>query len=157
MENPFTTTENNKPKRSTLLSVLLVLTFIGSGFNFIGNGYTSLFFNSIIELIEETADDDTMTSLASLLERSVEMMEKAGPVYYGLVTLLFIVSVVGAVFMWTLNKLGFHLYASSQIILLVIPMAFGLVSFPDILGTVITAIFILLYARELKMNRLLAA
>ena len=150
MENPFNT-EENKPKRSTLLTVFLVLTFIGSGFAFIGNAYTSLSFENIIELVEELADDDAMATLSSLLERSVEMMEKVGPRYYGIIALLALISLVGAVFMWRLNKLGFHFYASANLILLFIPMLFGIAKFPDMFGTVVTALFIWVYAREMKI------
>jgi hypothetical protein len=150
MENPFNT-EENKPKRSTLLTVLLVLTFIGSGFTFIGNAYLSLFYEQYIELIEEFADDDALASIASLLERTIEMMEKVGTGYYGILALLATISLAGAVFMWRLNKLGFHLYASAQIILLLIPMAFGLIKFPGLFETLISALFIWLYAKELKI------
>ncbi|MCL2683112.1 MAG: hypothetical protein FWE63_06485 [Bacteroidales bacterium] len=150
MENPFNT-EQTKPKRSTLLSVFLVLTFIGSGLNFIGNGYIALSFENVISQIEELADDEAMASMATLLERYVKMMEKAGNGYYGLLALLALASIVGAALMWRLNKLGFHFYASAQIIMLFLPMAFGLIKFPDVFGTIITAIFIFVYARELKI------
>jgi len=150
MENPFNT-EQTKPKRSTLLSVLLVLTFIGSGLNFIGTAYVASSFNNVIELIEELADDDAMAPMASLLENTIKMMERTGAGYYGLMALLSFACIVGAFLMWRLNKLGFHLYASAQIIMLFLPMIYGVVKFPDVFGTLVTAIFIFVYARELKI------
>jgi hypothetical protein len=150
MENPFNT-EENKPKRSTLLTVLLVLTFIGSGAVLVSNAYVSLFFETTIDFIEEIADDDAMASMASLLERNIEAMKKTGAGYYGLAALIALISVAGAVLMWRLNKLGFHFYASAQIILLFMPIAFGLIKFPGLFETLITALFIWLYARELKI------
>jgi len=150
MENPFNTQENT-PKRSTLLTVLLVLTFIGSGFTFIGNGYTSLFFENVVGLVEEAADDDSFATLGALLDQAVKNMEKVGAGYFGFLSLLALISLAGAVLMWKLNKLGFHLYASAQLVLLFIPMVFGLVKFPGVFETLITALFIWLYARELKI------
>ena len=150
MENPFNTQENT-PKRSTLLTVLLVLTFIGSGASFLSNGYVAAAFETVIGYVEELADDDAFAALAAMLEQSVATMEKAGAGYFWLITLLYLVSVVGAVFMWKLNKSGFHLYATAQIIILFIPMLFGLTKLPGIGATIITAVFVLAYALELKI------
>ena len=150
MENPFTTQENT-PKRSTLLTVFLVLTFIGSGFAFIGNIYTSLGFETLLESMEEAMDDDALTAFSTMLEQSVKTMTKAGSSYFGLLALLALISLTGAILMWKLNKYGFHLYASVQIILLFIPMLFGLVKLPGLFETGMTALFIWVYARELRI------
>ncbi|MCL2412918.1 MAG: hypothetical protein FWC98_02135, partial [Bacteroidales bacterium] len=58
MENPFNT-EQNTPKRSTLLTVFLVLTFIGSGLSLLTNGTFALLFNHMIELMNDLADSET--------------------------------------------------------------------------------------------------
>jgi hypothetical protein len=150
MENPFNTAENT-PKRSTLLTVFLVLTFIGSGLSLVLYTYVSTSLPTIIEYVEDIADEDEMTAFAPLLEQSVIMFEKVGAGYFGLVALLSLICLVGAFFMWKLNKLGFHFYASAQIIMLFIPMIFGIEKFPGLFGTALTALFIWIYARELKI------
>ncbi|MDR2908087.1 MAG: hypothetical protein LBU91_08890 [Bacteroidales bacterium] len=153
MENPFNTEENNnQTKRSALLTVLLVLTFIGSGFNFISNAYLSLNLQSVLEAITELGDDEDMSStFGSLFEQSLAIMESAGALYYGIVALLGACSVAGAVLMFRMNKLGFHFYAAAQIVWLLIPTLFGVEKFPGILSIILTALFIWLYARELNM------
>ncbi|MDR1951836.1 MAG: hypothetical protein LBP96_06375 [Bacteroidales bacterium] len=150
MENPFNT-EETKPKRSTLLTVLLVLTFIGSGISLVGNAYLSLFLDQYVELIEDAVDDDALASLSSLFDNLIETLEKVGSGYFGLLALLALASVAGAVLMWKLNKLGFHFYASAQVLLLLIPMVFGVTKFPGVFETALTALFIWFYARELKI------
>ena len=150
MENPFNTTENT-PKRSSLLTTFLVLTFIGSGASFISNAYISLFLETVVEYVEDLADDDAVAGMAAMLETSIANMEKVGAPYFGLLSLLALVSLTGAALMWRLNRHGFHLYASSQILLLFIPMVFGLVKLPGLFETLISALFIWLYARELKI------
>ena len=149
MENPFNT--DNTPKRSTLLTVLLVLTFIYSGLSFISNSYVSLFTNQVIEFVEYLADDDAMATVATVLEQSVRTIEKFGSLGYGLVALLYLVSLIGAYLMWKLNKHGFHFYAAAQIVLLLTPMLFGTAKFPTLFPIMITAFFIFMYARELKV------
>jgi hypothetical protein len=150
MENPFNTPEN-QPKRSTLLTVFLVLTFIGSGVSFLSSAYVSTSMESVIAYVEDATYEDDMAAFATILEQSIKTMERVGSGYYGLLTLLYLVSLIGAFFMWKLKKLGFHLYASAQIVLLFIPMVFGVVKFPGLFGTAILALFIYVYARELKI------
>jgi peptidoglycan/LPS O-acetylase OafA/YrhL len=150
MENPFNTAENRQ-KRSTLLTIFLVLTFIGSGLNFASYTYVTTSFQSVVEFVEDLAYDDDMAGFASILEQSVKMFERVGANYFGILALLSLISLVGAFFMWKLNKLGFHFYASAQIIMLFIPMIFAVEKFPGLFGTAITALFIWIYARELKI------
>jgi hypothetical protein len=150
MENPFITQEN-APKRSTVLTVFLVLTFIGSGFNFIGNAYTSLAFENVLEMIDDLVYDDSMAAFAAFFEQAAKVMEKGGVLYYGILTLLALVSLTGAFLIWKLNKFGFHLYASAQILMLFIPMVFGMIKYPGLFATALTALFIWVYARELKV------
>jgi len=148
MENPFNTEQNN-PKRSTLLTVFLVLTFIGSGLlSFLPNTLIALFFEQAKEMFENIALDYDMEAAFKPL---MNAMENTGIWGYGFSAILALVSLVGAVLMWNLNQRGFHLYASANIISLFVPMLFGIASFPSIFWTLITALFIWVYARELKI------
>ena len=147
MENPFNT-EQNKPKRSTLLTVFLVLTFIGSGLMFVSTGFVSSFFDYTVELMHDFADDETW---GTAFEASITQMEKAGKWGYALWAILYLTSLIGAFLMWRLNKRGFHLYATAQIIILFVPMMVGTGNFPGIFPTLLTALFIFVYARELKI------
>ena len=150
MENPFNTQENTPQKRSTLLTILLVLTFIWSGLNFVSNAFVAIAFDMVIEVAEDRADDE-FSALAPVFEQVAVVAEKMGPIGYAVTTLLYFISLFGASLMWRLNKRGFHLYASAQIVILFIPMIFGLARFPGIGATLIAALFIWLYSRELKI------
>jgi len=141
MENPFNTEQNTAPKRSTLLTVFLVLTFIGSGFSFLFYAPLTLFFSSIMEFIK---DYDEFAVL-------VPLIEPIGLWGAALLAILYTCSLVGAVMMWKLNKKGFHLYACAQIIILLTPVILGTSSFPTIFSTLVAALFIFVYARELKI------
>lgn len=154
MENPFNT-EEHKPKHSTLLIILAVLTFIGSGLNFVGSAFVSLNFQATIEIIDEVFTDleyeEATSQLAPIFESYIENMEKAGVGYYALFALLAALCVVGAALMLRMNKLGFHFYASAQLVLLVLPTIFGIEKFPGAFGIILTGLFIWLYAKELKI------
>ncbi len=102
-------------------------------------------------MIDDAANDDALASWSAMFETSMETMEKAGPSYFGFFALFAALNIIGAALMLKLKKVGFHIYATSQIIALFIPMFYGLVKFPDVFGTLITALFIWLYARELKI------
>jgi hypothetical protein len=96
--------------------------------------------------------EGSLGSMSSAIEQSIVLMEKAGPGYYGLCALLAAVKIVGVSLMLTLRRLGFHLYTGAQAIMLFLPMMFGIVKCPDLFGTLITALFVWLYAREVKIR-----
>ncbi len=173
MENPFNTQEN-KPKRSNLLIVLLVLTVLNNGCSFYQSVKNALHTEAVIETlqtsletlegIEDEANGASMGDLLSgsvaTVEQTIAIVESYGPLYYIIVAVLAAMSLLGAFFMYRLNKLGFHLYASSQVLGLLLPFAFGMTNFSstllfvsNILGILFTALFIWLYARELKIGK----
>ena len=110
--DPF---NENKRTRSPWLVVLAVLTFIFSGFSFLGYfmlSFTSGFMPSIIETYENMGMPSEM----------IEAMQKMAEVpswQYLLLSLGYALAVVGAALMLKINKLGFHLYVIAQIWLFV--------------------------------------
>ena len=110
--DPF---NENKPKRSPWLVVLAVLTFIFSGFSFLGYftlSFTSGVMPSVIEMYENMGMPSEM----------IEAMQKLAEVpswQYLLLSLGYALAVVGAALMLKLNKVGFHLYVIAQIWLFV--------------------------------------
>ncbi|MDR0982002.1 MAG: hypothetical protein LBM07_01995 [Culturomica sp.] len=151
MENPFATQEFEndmevKPKRPTLLTVLCILTFIGSGFSLIGQAITAFvgesFMSQITEIYAEqgVVDAETMTVAIDLAKVQAPYM-----------IVLFIASLVGAIMMFMMKRLGFYIYSVAQVIILGLPMCFG--SKFDIFGLIITVIFIILYAKNLKLMK----
>ena len=59
-------------------------------------------------------------------------------------------SVAGALLMWKLRKAGFHFYTAAQLVFLVLPMIYFGKETNPIFNILTTAIFVYLYARNLK-------
>lgn len=122
MEEQNVQTTNERP---VFLTVLCILTFIGSGLG--------LLFG-LIGLVAAGAID----SFAQYLPVPVE----SGIFKSIIVLVMLAASLYGAIQMWNLKKLGFYIYAGANVILLI--MSFG------IFGLIFTALFIVLYGLNLK-------
>ena len=99
-----------------LLKVLCVITFIGSGLGFLSYGIIGLihnFFTSNLSLIPDEQNREL-----------IAMMLSAGRVFFFLNAVLYAVSFTGALLLWRMKKIGFHLYTASQLLLLILPLAF---------------------------------
>ncbi len=59
-------------------------------------------------------------------------------------------SVLGAIFMWNLKKIGFHMYAASQIALIISALIYQSREGFSLLDLILTVLFIILYASNLK-------
>lgn len=128
-----------------LLKILCVITFIGSGLGFLSYGIIGLihdFFSSNLSLIPDEQN-----------RQLIEMMLSAGRSFFFLNALLYAVSFTGALLLWRLKKMGFHLYTASQLLLLILPMAY-IKGFP-MPGTNIflTILFIWGYSGFLKFTK----
>ena len=127
-------------KRPDLLTVLCVLTFIGSGLSFFSYLVFSMSFDSISEVLSESEID--LPGMDMILNTPIS--------FYYSGTLLFGISFWGAIKMWNLKKAGFHLYTASQILLIILQVIYmGQYGFPY-LSVFITGVFVLLYFRNLK-------
>ena len=99
-----------------LLKVLCVITFIGSGLGLLSYGIIGLihgFFSSNLSLIPDEQNREL-----------IEMMLSAGRIFFFLNAILYAVSFAGALFLWRMKKIGFHLYTASQLLLLILPLAY---------------------------------
>jgi hypothetical protein len=122
-----------------------VITFIGSGLGFLSYGIIGLihsFFSSNLSLIPDEQNRELIGMLLS-----------AGRMFFFLNALLYAVSFAGALLLWRMKKLGFHLYTASQLLLLILPMAY-IKGFP-MPGTNIflTILFIWGYSGYLKLMK----
>jgi hypothetical protein len=128
-----------------LLKILCVITFIGSGLGFLSYGIIGLvhsFFSSNLSLIPDEQNRELIGMLLS-----------AGRMFFFLNAILYAVSFAGALLLWRMKKLGFHLYTASQLLLLILPMAY-IKGFP-MPGTNIflTILFIWGYSGYLKLMK----
>ena len=149
-EQEYQDFENPTPKRPDGLTVACVLSFISAGWQILSNLIAYLTY-------------DVMRELGSS-EEYLEMMEKFVPdidefeaqmqaqfavsrISYLLTALLFIGSFVGVLYMWRMQKKGFHIYSISQILVLIVTATFVTsVTGASIWGSVVlTAVWILIY------------
>ncbi|HPE34064.1 MAG TPA: hypothetical protein PLI65_04635 [Bacteroidales bacterium] len=139
-ENMNKTFPDNR-ERPVALTVLCVLTFIGSGFSAIS--FLMIYFS-----FEEV--QPLMNELSNRLP-GMELLANAGKNFFLTGFILYFFSLTGARLMWNLRKTGFHFYTASQIALVLLPFVY-LKGFPiPFLDAIITLLFIYLYSRFLKL------
>lgn len=137
------TTNNEAPKRPMFLTVLCVLTFIASGIGTLTSLLAPLLAEQLTTLIQSAPNYDEVQ-----MAEAVKVLN-AGWGYYSIMFLLAAGSLIGAILMWTLKKVGFHIYTLSNLVALFVPM----LMFSAALswsGIFFTAIFIILYGLNFK-------
>ena len=137
--------EDGDYKRPSSLTLLCILTFIGSGMALFSNLVFSLFFN-----LKETAF--TQLSNNEMFAQSLEMLKDIPREYFIVNFILSIASFFGAFKMWKLKKIGFHFYTASQLLILISSMYYIGINVSSS-ATFLTIAFILLYAMNLRFLR----
>lgn len=100
-------------KRPTFLTVLCILTFIGSGYLFL----TFLFLSFSTDLIPQVSE---ILQNMNYPQESILLLEQLASVAgwkFAILSFSYALAVIGAALMLKLNKVGFHLYIISQLIL----------------------------------------
>lgn len=135
-------------ERPMILQVLCILTFLGSGLSFFSNASVYVFYDWFKDLVQNHSDMIWMSSKMDL-----SLFFEINRFYFLLSGLLFLLSFSGAVLMWKLKKVGFHLYTVAQILLLIIPKFF-IPNYPfPFLQVLISGVFVYLYYSHLKWMR----
>ena len=117
--------------RPTFLSVLCVLTFIGSGLG--------VLFGLLLTL-------GLGTMLAAI--PGMEAALGGGTAYFAIGTVLAAASLYGAIQMWKLQKMGFFIYAGASALGVIAPLLFGLPF--STMGLIFPILFIILYYLNVK-------
>ena len=158
MENPFEE-QQNQFQRPTFLLVLCILTFIGSGWGTLSNLF-SVFtagltnssmqmehYSSMLNGMDQGGDsavlsDILSSTMASLQATFVHAKE---------------ISLLGAILMFQLRRIGFYFYTAAQILMLFVLPYFAGFNFMVLAGMLFSAIFavifIVMYALNLKYMR----
>lgn len=132
----------SKPKRPTLLTVLCILTFIGSGMNLFSSLVIAGFYDVFVEIAQEFSKKFSIPGIDLLLETKPMFFLVTGIFYAG--------SLAGAILMMFLKKIGFHVYTIFQILLVIAPMYFMHLASPGLPELLFSGLFILLYSMNLK-------
>lgn len=134
----------NHKQRPQLLTVLAILSFIGSGLSLFSYLMISFSYETVLRVVE--------TELSDLYpEMFAEFIRSAGRMFFVMGTLAYAGSVYGVYKMWYLHKEGLHYYALSQIVILILPLIFVSKELSVWPGFLLTALFVLLYYRSFKM------
>ena len=138
-ENPM---EENK--RPGFLTFLCVLTFIGSGSALLSNLITPMFLPLFVDAVRDNA------MFANLIEIYEKMLEIPIWQYYFL-AIFCATAILGAIYMLKMKKIGFHIYAISQIAQMAIGQFLMGGSFKiNYFSGFVTLLFIGLYASYYK-------
>lgn len=140
--------ENNqiqepKPKRPQLLSILCILTFIGSGLSAFSYLVFAVYYTDMIEIMQ----------LYYKNNEGFNFLLNAPRDFFAYSFILSVASLIGAVLMWNLRKIGFHFYTVAQLISLVLPSLYFGGDANPLLNIMLTALFVYLYARNLQYMR----
>ena len=142
--------ENPEPQRPTGLTILCILSFINAVWQFIINFLAFAMFNTMKTVTTDENYADMMENLnidMDQMEANLASFFAPGKFYYLLTALIYIGSFYGVLYMWRLQKKGFHIYTIAQILLLIVMV----LMFTSVTGAspwsnvVFTAIFIGLY------------
>lgn len=137
-EAPTADASEQKPQqegRPTFLTVLCILTFIGSGL-------TAL--SLLAFLLLAGAFSEMLSSIPGMGD-----IGGLGTGYFLIALLFAFVSLYGAIMMWKLKKMGFYLYSGANVLALFVPLVMAAGKF-SVFGLIITALFIFLYFLNLK-------
>jgi hypothetical protein len=133
------------PARTQTLTILCILSFIGSGISILGALSYILFFDYCLNLFSSYN-----TQFFRILHDSLAILS---PGYFFVELVFTLASLAGVFLMWKLRKVGFHIYTLANILILSLPLFFkvGGFDYPDLL--IVTGPFIVLYALQLKTMR----
>ena len=132
----------SKVKRPVLLSILCILTFIGSGMNLISNLFIFFFYSSFKTVAPDIIKTFKIPGMDTILS--------AQPFFFLVSAAIYGISLGGAYYMWNLQKRGFHLYTVAQILLILALMYFLKLPRPSVADLIISGSFIILYSTNLK-------
>jgi hypothetical protein len=128
--------------RLTFFRILCTATFLGSGLGLVSYLFCGIFFDNLGPAIEASP---------FMMQRDVmEMLLGAGRWFFIVNAFLFALSLYGTVQMWNLRKIGFHFYAISQILLLIVPMLFIHGNAETLPQAMVSGIFIFAYASHIR-------
>lgn len=129
-----------KTGRPQMLTVLCILSFIGSGIAGLSYFLMWTSYHEILPLLEEMTEEFPV----------FEMFLNTGRNFFLTGFILYFLSFYGVSLMWKMRKAGLHFYIGSQIMILIMPL-FYITDYPlPFLDGVITLVFIYLYLRHYR-------
>lgn len=149
--------ETPEPQRPSGLTVWCVLSFINAGWQILANIVTFLMYNLMKEIGQSEEYLEMMEKFAPNvddIESAMQTQFAVSRMSYLVQALLYVGSFIGVLYMWRLQKKGFHIYAISQILILIATaLLVTSVTGASMTGAVImTAVWIGIYYMYYKRN-----
>lgn len=142
-ENETKNQLNQSNKRPILLTVLCILTFIASGFSALSNLSWAILYDTFTEIL--------LTNESTLMQQMADTILATSRSLFFVDFFLYTGSVAGALLMFNLKKIGFHIYAVSNVLLVLTPAFFVEGQGINFYGLILISLpFIVLYAMHLK-------
>ena len=146
---------NEAPKRPQFITVLCILTFIGSGLAFFAAIWGFVSIKASAALLENmgNAEGDTFGMMSGVQETMIKAVENAVPnLIIGIICSF--LCLYGALQMWKLKKMGFFIYSIGEISPAIAGFLLGagglIGSVGAIGGLLVAVVWIVLYAVNLK-------
>lgn len=133
--------ETQKPARTSLLTLLCILSFIGSGLMLFSFLMIGLFYGTFAEISQNKA----------MQLPGADIILGTPPWAFLVTAFCYAMSLLGALYMWRLKKVGFHVYTLAQFFLLFLSSFViypASISFGDLL---LSLMFVVLYATHLRL------
>lgn len=149
--------ENPAPQRPSGLTIWCVLSFINAGWQILANIVTFMMYNLMKEIGQSEEYLEMMEKFAPNvddIESAMQAQFAVSRMSYLVQALLYVGSFIGVLYMWRLQKKGFHIYAISQILILIATaLLVTSVTGASMTGAVImTAVWIWIYYMYYKRN-----
>ena len=129
-------------KRPPGLTFLCILTFAGSGLSAISSFFVALAYNIIPLAVKQSPIPES--------EALLQLIRSAGPWFFLIMGILYLVSFAGAILMFRLRKTGFHLYTLAQLCMLILPSLMIPGFELPLSNLLLTGTFILAYAVNIR-------
>jgi len=126
------------------LRIVLVLTFIGSGFSALAYLMSGIFYDTFQQTLS------AITSVNSEMAVSADMFASFPRLLFIALGVFNGISLLGAIAMWNLNKTGFHAYTLSQLVILALPVVFMGKAYFGIGDAMLTLLFVAYYYFALR-------
>ena len=163
MENPFEE-QQNKLQRPTFLLVLCILTFIGSGWGTLSNLF-SVFtagltdssmqmehYSSMLNGMDQGGDSAVLSDILSSTMASLQATFVHAKEIAVINLVLSVISLLGAILMFQLRRIGFYFYTAAQILMLFVLPYFAGFNFMVLAGMLFSAIFAVIFISNWRRN-----
>ena len=163
MENPFEE-QQNQFQRPTFLLVLCILTFIGSGWGTLSNLF-SVFtagltdssmqmehYSSMLNGMDQGGDSAVLSDILSSTMASLQATFVHAKEIAVINLVLSVISLLGAILMFQLRRIGFYFYTAAQILMLFVLPYFAGFNFMVLAGMLFSAIFAVIFIVMYALN-----